>query len=103
MAGRKRPVLWSPEARVDLFAIWNCYREEAGEAVADKVVRAIIEKSELLERHPFGGRLRDALRPGMRSLLIDPYVIFYRLQKDVPEIVRVLHGHQDLDEIFYGN
>jgi toxin ParE1/3/4 len=100
MAGRKRPVLWSPEARVDLFAIWNYYREEAGEAVADKVVRAMIEKSELLERHPFSGRSRDALRPGMRSLLIDPYVIFYRLQKNIPEIVRVLHGRQDLDDIF---
>ena len=54
----------------------------------------------MLERHPFGGRSRDELRAGLRSLLSDPYVIFYRVRDGVPEIVRVLHGRRDLDAIF---
>jgi len=54
----------------------------------------------MLERHPFSGRPRDGLRPGLRSLLADPHVIFYRVQNDTAEIVRVLHGRQDLDELF---
>jgi toxin ParE1/3/4 len=100
MAARKRPVLWSPEARVDLFAIWSYYSNEAGENTADKMTRALLEKSKILEGHPFSGRPRDELRAGMRSLLSDPYVIFYRIHSDGAEIVRVLHGRQDLDEIF---
>lgn len=100
MAGRRRPILWSPEARLDLFGVWSYYRDEAGENTADKVVRAIVEKSRMLERHLFGGRPRDELRAGMRSLLSEPYVIFYRAQNDTPEIVRILHGSQDLEEIF---
>jgi len=100
MAGHKRPGLWSPEARTDLFAIWSYYHEEADEHTADKIFRAIVEKSQMLERHPFGGRPRDELRAGLRSLLSDPYVIFYRIHSDGAEIVRVLHGRMDLDEVF---
>jgi hypothetical protein len=55
MAGPEHAVLWSPEARVDLFAIWSYYRDEAGENTADKIVRAITGKSAILDRHPFGG------------------------------------------------
>jgi toxin ParE1/3/4 len=100
MAGHKQPILWSPEARADLFAVWNYYFAEAGEAVADKIVRALVEKSEMLELHPLSGRSRDALREGIRSVLADSYIIFYRLQNGRPEVVRVLHGRQDLEEIF---
>lgn len=49
MAGPNRPVIWSPEARADLFHIWSYYREAAGEAVADKLVRAIHAKCRILE------------------------------------------------------
>jgi len=63
-------------------------------------VRKITEACRLLEDHPFVGRTRDEIRPGLRSIAATPYVVFYRVNNDVAEIVRVLDGRRDLDEIF---
>ena len=49
---------------------------------------------------PSAGRSRDEIRPGLRSLAASPQVVFYRLNNDRPEIVRVLDGRQDIEEIF---
>jgi toxin ParE1/3/4 len=54
----------------------------------------------MLEEHPLAGRGRDEIRPGLRSALSTPYVIFYRIRDNAPEVVRVLDGRRDIDEIF---
>jgi toxin ParE1/3/4 len=46
------------------------------------------------------GRSRDEVRAGLRSISASPHVVFCRLKGDQPEIVRVLDGRQDIDEIF---
>jgi toxin ParE1/3/4 len=43
---------------------------------------------------------RDDIRTGLRSLSATPQIVFYRLKNDRPEIVRVLNGRQDIEEIF---
>jgi toxin ParE1/3/4 len=53
-----------------------------------------------VEDHSFVGRSRNELRPGFRSLAASPHVVFYRVVDDVLEIVRVLDGRQDIEEIF---
>jgi toxin ParE1/3/4 len=100
MAPPRRPVIWSPEARADLSKIWDYYARVAGQSRADNIVRAISDASRLIEDHPSAGRARDEIRPGLRSIAARPHVIFYRLQGDVAEIVRILHGRRDLDDIF---
>jgi plasmid stabilization system protein ParE len=40
------------------------------------------------------------VRSGLRSLAATPQIIFYRLKDDRPEIVRVLDGRRDIEEIF---
>jgi len=66
----------------------------------DTIVRAIGEASQMLEEHPLAGRTRDEIRPGLRSVLASPYVIFYRVNGDIAELVRILDGRRDIDEIF---
>ncbi|HEX9324065.1 MAG TPA: type II toxin-antitoxin system RelE/ParE family toxin [Xanthobacteraceae bacterium] len=46
------------------------------------------------------GRSRDEVAPGLRSLLVHPYAVFYRTKDDAVEIVRVLHEHRDFATIF---
>jgi len=72
----------------------------AGQHTADKIAREIDQACLLLEDHPFAGRARAEVRPGLRSIAASPYVVFYRITDDVAEIVRVLDGRRDLDEIF---
>jgi len=100
MAERKRIVVWSPNALADLDGIWDYYVQVAGHNTAEKIVREIYEVCVLLESHPLGGRTRNEIQQGLRSMISSPQVIFYRLKNDVPEIVRVLDGRQDIDEVF---
>lgn len=99
IAGR-RTALWSPEALADLNAIWDYYVRLAGPATADKFAREIGDIVGVIEAHPRAGRARDELRPGFRSIAASPHVVFYRVIDDVPQIVRVLDGRRDIDEIF---
>jgi toxin ParE1/3/4 len=99
--GTRRPPLWAPEALSDLSEIWSYYAGVAGSATADKVVQNISRATKLIQGRPYGGRSRDEIRSGLRSVLAEPYVVFYRLSVDDDvQIVRVLHGRRDIDEIF---
>jgi toxin ParE1/3/4 len=100
MAGPRLPIVWSPEAEADLTDIWSYYAEAAGRRAADTIIRAIGETCRMLEEHPLAGRAREEIRPGLRSALASPYVIFYRVNDDVAQLVRILDGRRDIDEIF---
>jgi toxin ParE1/3/4 len=100
MRGRRRPITWSRHARADLAQIWNYHAKVAGRPAADNIVREINSACRLIENHPFGGRARDEVRPGLRSISARSYIVFYRVRDSTAEIVRILHGRRDLDEIF---
>jgi toxin ParE1/3/4 len=101
MEGDRRPVIWSPEARADLNGIWDYYEEVAGRTTAEKVSRNIIRSSDVLAHHPLAGRSRGEIRAGLRSLVANPHVFFYRVtDSDMAEIVRILDERQDIDAAF---
>jgi toxin ParE1/3/4 len=68
MADRKGRAIWSPEALADLDQIWTYYERVAGRNIAEKIVRKIGDVVVTIEEHPFAGRARDELLPGIRSL-----------------------------------
>lgn len=100
MTAGRRPVLWSPEALADLDAVWDYYARATGRDTADRLAREIGVLVGTIEAHPLAGRSRDELRPGIRSIAAGPHVVFYRVVDDIPQIVRVLDGRRDIDEIF---
>jgi toxin ParE1/3/4 len=67
---------------------------------ADKILREVAKAVAVIDDFPLAGRARDEIRAGLRSLAAAPQIVFYRLKDDRPEIVRVLDGRQDIDEIF---
>jgi toxin ParE1/3/4 len=95
------PLRIRPKARHDLayIAAW-IKADNPGAAMA---FRTAAEKElELLRAHPFLGRRRNFRTPGLRSWRIGGfknYLIFYRLTELGLEVVRVLHGAQDLQRI----
>ena len=46
---------------------------------------------------PLSGRRRDEIRPGLRSAVVHPYLVFYALNDvaRVVTVVRVIHGSRD--------
>jgi toxin ParE1/3/4 len=63
-------------------------------------LRQIAKVVAAIDDFPLAGRTRDEIRTGLRSLATSLDVVFYRLKGDRPEIVRVLDGRQDIEEIF---
>jgi toxin ParE1/3/4 len=43
---------------------------------------------------------RNEVRPSLRSMAASPHIVFYRVNDGSAEIIRVLDGRRDLDEIF---
>ena len=51
---------------------------------------------EQLVRNPQMGHEREEIRQGLRSVMKDKHIVFYRILKDRIRIVRILHGSRDL-------
>lgn len=91
----------SPRASEDLLEIWS-YIADDSEANADGFIDKIYETMELLARQRGLGRHRDELAPGIQSFAVSRYIVFYRVVTGAIEIVRVLHGARDIENIFDG-
>ena len=91
----------SPRATEDLIEIWSYIADDSA-ANADAFIDKIYEKMEMVVRQPGSGRRRDELAQGIQSFPLGRYIIFYRVVTGAIEIVRVLHGARDIENIFEG-
>lgn len=58
------------------------------------------QKCKYLTQFPYLGKSYDYLLADLRGLPLDGYIIFYRVRGEMVEILRVVHGRQDLEELF---
>jgi toxin ParE1/3/4 len=95
----------SREALDDLDLI-RAYIAQDNPEAAERVLEAAYRICKVLAEHPEIGRLRTfSIKElaGIRSFVISDfpnYIIFYRAQADGVQIIRVLHGARNLDELF---
>jgi toxin ParE1/3/4 len=89
-------ILRTPEAYGDLEEIWQYLASEGSEAVADGMLDLFEARCSLLSDFPEMGRQRPEFGSSVRSLSVGSYLIFYRPFKDGIEVLRVLHGAQDI-------
>jgi toxin ParE1/3/4 len=85
-------IVWSPEAIQDLISL-RAYIAEESPAGARRIVLRILHDVEyLLPDNPHIGR--PGRVPGTRELVIPrtPYIVPYRMQGEVIQILRVYHG-----------
>jgi len=88
----------SSHAERDLEPILEDLQQNAP-AVAERYATAFHEKGQALARFPEMGRSRPEIAPALRNTLVYPYVIFYRVDGEVVQILRILHGSRDLQRI----
>ena len=72
----------SVQAEIDLESILEDLQHN-NPAAAERYANAFYDKGQLLARFPEIGRSRLEIAPNLRSTLVHPYVIFYRLEGDV--------------------
>jgi toxin ParE1/3/4 len=88
------PYRLSALAEQDLEEIWSYVAEDASSTTADRLIDAIFDRFELLVEQPRIGRNRPEFGEGVRSFVVESYVIYYRHDGDLL-IARVLHGRRD--------
>jgi toxin ParE1/3/4 len=79
----------------DLWGSTNAEHLAAARSFADKLE----ELCQLLTLHPEMGPARNRLQEGIRSLLFQRYVLFYRIRGNCVEILRVLRATREVDAI----
>ncbi|HEX9275258.1 MAG TPA: type II toxin-antitoxin system RelE/ParE family toxin [Casimicrobiaceae bacterium] len=96
------------QACADLNNIWESIAMPSdlwGSTNAEHLVaaRSFAEKLEqlcqLMTLHPEMGPPRNTLQEGIRSLLFQRYVIFYRIRGNCVEVMRVLRATREIDAV----
>ncbi|MEO0986508.1 MAG: type II toxin-antitoxin system RelE/ParE family toxin [Cyanobacteria bacterium J06639_14] len=86
-------------AEQDLTDIWG-YVADYDEAPADELIDQLVKRFLMLSNFQDAGRRREELAPGLRSFPVKQYIIFYRVIPEGIEVIRVLHGSRDMDQVF---
>jgi toxin ParE1/3/4 len=100
MPGRKLQLVWSPEAEADLLTIWRWGAIHFSPDVADAHLRDIQHTAQNLIDFPYSGAKRDQIVPNIRSIVVYPTVIFYRIGSKSIDIVRIADGRRNLAAFF---
>jgi len=90
-------LIYSPEAETDLIESWVYLAENGDAEISDRVLSSIWSVCAMLLKNPEIGRSREEYSAGLRSIVHERFVIFYRLRQSQLEIVRILHsapGHR---------
>jgi toxin ParE1/3/4 len=100
------PVTQRPRARLDLLEQFVYFGDQSNVELAEQYFAAVDETCRQLVKHPKMGTLYDsgiARLEGMRRFPVEDfekYLIFYLPHKQGIDVIRVLHGAQDIDSLF---
>ncbi|MCC6197390.1 MAG: type II toxin-antitoxin system RelE/ParE family toxin [Burkholderiales bacterium] len=79
----------------DLWGSTNAEHLAGARSFAEKLEQLC----QLITLHPEMGPARDNLQEGIRSLLFQRYVLFYRIRGNCVEVLRVLRAAREVDAV----
>jgi toxin ParE1/3/4 len=78
------------------------YLSEHSLPAAQRFVAELDARCRLLPSQPFTGRPRDDLLPGLRSVVVGKYLVFFVPTDDEVVVRRVIHGARDITPEMFG-
>lgn len=93
-------VIFSPLAATDIEEIGDHIFKESPKA-ARKVTGELRSKCRSLSEHPQRGVNRPEINPGVRSIALSNYVIFYVVIDETVRIQRIIHGARDIESAMF--
>lgn len=88
----------APRAEADLIDIW-LYVAEDQPINADRLLDRLNDAALLIADTPEMGVDRSVLSTDLKSFPVENYIVFYRVQPDVLELVRVLSASRDISSV----
>jgi toxin ParE1/3/4 len=92
----------SPTATRDLNEI-SSYFAQRNIKAGEGILTLFTEKCTRLIDFPRMGKSYDFLRPGLRGIPLESYIIFYRVFEMDIIILRIVSGRQNLTDLFDGD
>ena len=89
----------APSTIRDLNRLSDYFLETNVEA-GERLFKAFNQQFYNLTQFPNLGKPYPHLNPNIRGLLVEKYIIFYRVTMTQVEIVRIVDGRQDLSKLF---
>jgi toxin ParE1/3/4 len=90
----------APEAARDLVGIWRYIKKQSSLEMAERVEGVIRDRIVFLAENPNGGHWRkDLTGEAVRFFPVYSYLIVYRPATKPLQVVGVLHGRRDVEEI----
>jgi len=86
-------------ASQDLNEIADYFAENSIEA-GERFFNAFNRKCQQLVAFPNSGKSYAEIRPGLRGISLEGFIIFYRILDDGIEILRVVSGRRDFPSLF---
>lgn len=93
-------ILFTPLASEDLQEIWVYLAENASKETANKFLLSVKKKCETVAEFPEMGRVRHEYLLNLRSFPFSNYIIFYLPFDNGIEVLRIVHGSRDIQQIF---
>ncbi|MFM2372702.1 MAG: hypothetical protein RIS85_2424 [Pseudomonadota bacterium] len=90
-----KALFFSPAAQADIGNIWDYSAEDWGADQADLYIDAIRDTCEALASGTRHARASDA-RPGYLKCALNAHMIYFRTCETRVEVIRILHGKQDV-------
>ena len=87
----------SYEVQNDLENIWLYTYETWSVEQADRYYNLILDEIEYLAENPDTGKDYSHLRKGYLRSKVKSHFIFYKINKNLIEIIRVLHQQMDIE------
>jgi toxin ParE1/3/4 len=92
-------VRYSKRAREDILDIWLWIARDNNVNLADDIAERIELRAAMLADHPELGIARPEIAPDARSLVVERWLILYRVETYGAQVVRVVDGARDLTRV----
>ncbi|UYW29277.1 type II toxin-antitoxin system RelE/ParE family toxin [Methylorubrum extorquens] len=102
---KRLEVTYRSEAEADLLQIYRwVYEASLSPEIADRFLNRLLERCDRIGDAPHGGRPRDDLEPGLRTVPFEhSAVIAYRVEADRVRVVNVFYGGRDFEALYRGH
>lgn len=95
-----RRITISRRARSDLREIREYTRRQWGAQQATDYVRALRKSIRSLSDYPLLGKPFEAGNLSLLRRMLRQHMVYYRVDEDQIEILRIVHARRDADELF---
>jgi toxin ParE1/3/4 len=91
------PFVISKKATTDLEEIWLYTADKWSIEQADRYYHLIFDEINFICKNPRSGMQMEWIRKGYRVAKVKFHLVFYKVEKNIVQIIRILHERMDIE------